>query len=285
MRSLGAWLALPRRRALLVTYLARATLGWVVALPLVSAVAASGVGAFPSSDGVLFEPGGLFLLELFYRESHALVGAVRASALLLVLSWIVRTLTSALLFETTRAPQATLISSAARALRELPRFLGFGGLELVAKVLVGGGAWLAVELMEPERAATSPARQATQVVTLVLAGLTMMLIAVFADACRAELLRQERRSILGCFDASAALLRQHGLLLGSGWLLAFGASVFAIAGAARVSEALDVGRTGGWRVAAVFVAHQSTLALLCWIQAAWIGRVTQLNTDSPRARR
>jgi hypothetical protein len=201
------------------------------------------------------------------------------------LSWILRTLTSALLFENARTPQASVGSSAARALRELPRFLGFGGLELVAKVLVGGGAWLAVELMEPERAGTSLARQATQVLVLVLAGVSMMTIAVFADACRAELLRQERRSILGCFDASAQLLRQRGLALGSGWVLAFGASVFAVAGAARVTEALDVGRTGAWRVAAVFALHQATLALLCWIQAAWIGRVTQLNTDSPRARR
>jgi hypothetical protein len=163
--------------------------------------------------------------------------------------------------------------------------MGLGGLELVAKVLVGAGAWLGVELLGSERAATSLAAQGAQALIVLLAGVAMMLLAVFSDACRAEVLRLPRPRLRVCFESAGARLWQDGLALSGGWLLAFGAGVLGVAGAARVSEVLDVGRAGAWRVMLVFLLHQALIAALCWIQALWIRRVTQLNTDSPRARR
>jgi hypothetical protein len=58
---------------------------WLLTLPIANAVAASGVTNFPGGDAKLFEPGGLYLLEVLQREQSHLVVAAGPSVVLLSL--------------------------------------------------------------------------------------------------------------------------------------------------------------------------------------------------------
>lgn len=283
MTSLRDFLRAPRRQALLVTYATRAVAGWLVALPLVGAVSASGVSALPNADRVFFEPGGMFLLELLYREHRGLTAALYSSLWLLCFAWLARAKTTALLFAGTHEP--TLSAAAARALRELPRFLGLAGLEIVLKGLLCAGALLAFELTESNSGPTSLLTSATQTVLLLVTATLLISIAVLGDACRAELLRSPRPAFISTLEAASATLARSGLSLVSGWLLWFGTSACLVAVVARVSERLDVGQAGAWRVLLVLGLHQLVIFGLCVAQARWIDRVVALSGVSRPAAR
>ena len=72
---------------LLVNWLSRLVLGWLVALPLIEAVSTSGVSELPQADRALFEAGGLWLVELVFREMHALTAGLRAGLWLGLALW------------------------------------------------------------------------------------------------------------------------------------------------------------------------------------------------------
>src|SRR5262245_59893952 len=108
---------------LLLNWLTRAVLGWLVALPLIAAVGASGIAALPEADRALFEGRGLWLVELSYREAHALSAGLRAGIGFALAALVLRLPITALLFCATHDAKASLSVAFRRALSGFPRFL------------------------------------------------------------------------------------------------------------------------------------------------------------------
>jgi hypothetical protein len=75
----------PVLRALVFAQLYQLFGAWLLTLPLTSGVAASGVTGFPEGAAKLFEPGGLYLLEVLQHEQSHLFAALSPGLVLLTL--------------------------------------------------------------------------------------------------------------------------------------------------------------------------------------------------------
>jgi hypothetical protein len=270
-KSIPARLRSPLVVALLASFGSRSLLGWLVALPVVGAVSASGVGALPQGDRALFEAPGFWLIELLLRDYRALGAAVRVGMVLWLAALCLRVLPSALLFAVAANPQAPLAESARRSLAAARRFLALGIAELLSLLLLlvlasaGLGLAQAARTENEARAALGP------LAATLLGSLLLGACGVFFDCCRRATLDSGLRDST---RSAARLLRERGAPLAAGYLLFFGAGTLAVATAARAVEALDLSQPGALRVTAVFLVHQGTVLALCALEALWIARLS-----------
>jgi hypothetical protein len=273
-----------------LNWLTRAVFGWLVALPLIAAVGASGIGALPQADRALFESGGLWLVELSHREAHALSAGLRAGLGFALVALVLRMPVTALLFFATHDPKASLSVAFRRALAGFRRFLGLSVLDLLARALL-----IALTLLAARSFGSlipRPANEALADLGPLLVGLggalLMALLAVFFECCRANAAASPKLSFGALFGAATGMARSCGFELFASYLLYVGASALLLAAGARGVEALDVSRAGALRVASVSLLHQGALLGLCLLQGAWVRRVVGLvqpGPDSPSALR
>jgi hypothetical protein len=262
-----------RRRPLLVLGIASARIlaGFCLAWPLASLVSGSGVGLRAEGDRALFEGGGYLLLDLVRLQGAELSAVARGLLPLLLLG---------LLF--TAASNAALL--VALNLRERVKSLAWlpgAWARLPALVVLGAGTALAQLLLALTAvlgSAAIPELLSKPVLTTLLQG-SVWLIALalasavggFSDGCKASLVRHEARLSQGLGRAWRCL-RQQPFRTCFGWLpysLAFLAAAFV---AAKLTEAIDVSRSGAWRVVAVFAVHQLVIVTSVAARAAWFAR-------------
>lgn len=265
-------------RVLWVNWLTRAALGWLVALPLICAVGASGLGALPQADRALFEAGGLWLVELFFREMHALSGGLRAGVLLAVAALVLRIPVTALLFASTVDPKASLSLAFRRGLSRFPRFLGLFVLELLGRVLVLGFTLLTARALES--LGPHPANEAladlVPSLAYVLGFLLFSWLSAFHECCRAVSMAAPKLPFGGALSEASRLVRASLIELTGAFVLYVGVSALLLAAGARGVETLDVSRPGALRVAGAFAAHQAALFALGLLQMLWLRRVVSL---------
>lgn len=273
----------------LINWLSRVVLGWLVALPLISAAGASGIALLPQADRALFEAGGLWLVELAFRETHALLAGLRASLILGLAALLLRTPVSALLFTASHEPKATLSVAFRRGLGLFPRFVGLSLLELGGRaVLLVFAMLLAHGLEALPRPQNEMLAEWPSLATALLGLLLLAALSIFFESCRAVSAALPKLRLGGTFAAAARSTREHAFEWAGSSALYVGVYALVLATSARAVEALDVGQAGALRVVAVAVVHLAVLLGLCWLQGAWVRRVLALaqpGPDSPSALR
>jgi hypothetical protein len=258
---------------------ARLVLAWVASRPV--AVALTG----NYEDRLLFEPGGMLLLEVFRLRAEVLTGAAAATTLLLLGAWVLLLATSTAILA--RLLAATPVARGADpwwrgALRALPRIaalaLGLGALGLL--VVFAGGVLTAALVRGPLEA--SPASRSVVLLGLLVCGALLAVAAsVLFDLARGELVLGAR---LGpALRAATRRLRARlAALLGQRLILAALALSIVAAAAAFVStQPLDSGRSGP--LVAVFSVHRAAGALLATLHVLWLGLVARATADGTTA--
>ena len=265
-----------RTLAILLDYVARGGAGLLLAAPLTAAVAASGIAAFPEGDRLLFQPGGLLLVEVA-RAVWSLLPPLATSSIavgtLLGVALLVPRAT--LLTALAEGDRGTLPTFLARALTRVPALLALEGFALLAQALAWSLAFAASGLVHGAPWGGSPRSDYLALSVVGLGGLLAVGLGVVRDlssaalACGAEHSRSALRAGLMCFARSpgTAFARWLGPAL-------LGLSLVS-ASALAVGE-LDVGRAGTLRLVAVVLAHQGAALALTLCRASWLGTAVEL---------
>lgn len=262
---------------ILFDFACRAAAGLILGAPVAAVVAASGVGAFPAGDRLLFTPGGTWLLEVL-RASFALLPALATSSLA----------TGALLGAALVVPQAGLLTAlAASAPEPLRAFLGRAGTRVPALLGLAGLGFLAQALVVAltlglagsarERLLENAIGADVAALTLfALGGVLMLALGLVRDLGSAA---------IGCGENSARRAIQQGFRCFRGapgaafgrWLGPHILGLALVSAAALATGALDVSKPQGARLFGVVLLHQAVILGLCACRAAWLaGAITLL---------
>lgn len=272
MSRFAAWSRrYPRATAVLCASAVRALLGWVISFPFVAALSALGVGALPGGDRALFAPSGLLLAETVRLGQVALLAALQTALLAWFACALLQALPTALVFATFAAPRHDARAPFRRALALTPRFVALGALDYGLCALTFVFALLAWP------AASSASGGAEYLLTALVVGSAAMIaavISVFVDLARLASL-SAGTTLREAVDEAGVELRRRWFGLFSAYLFASGAGALAVALAARGAELYRVEEPGAWRVALVWLLHQSVLVALTLIQGAWVRRLSE----------
>jgi hypothetical protein len=256
--------------------LAAAAVGAPIALEL----GAAGAAASTAGDLDAFAPGALLLSDVVRRALPELSAALKAGLVVaLVLALLGLLPLGALLSALTEPARTPLRQHFSRAACVFPVFLG-----LSATLLLAQGAWLlAISICASMLGAAVAHRGSLSILAplgLYAVGLLGTLeLGVLLDLARAAAVKHELRTRAALIYALSTLRRSAGAA-SAAYFACAGASVFAIALAARLTQGLDVGRPGGWRVAAVFGVHQVALLTLVFARYVWLKRAVALSATS-----
>jgi hypothetical protein len=253
----------------LANYLLRALLAAGLTLPFARVVSATGIGQFPAGDRLLFEPGGLHLLELLRLAGPELMALGEGSLRLLVVAGFIAVVARALTYSVLSSTERDTGSVVARSLTLLPGYLLIAGLALLAQVLtIGLALMFATKLQELLAASSEPRGDLAFVATAVLGVVLALSIGAVAELARASL-ANEATGTVAAIGRGLELARRFPARLFSRWA-GYGASGLTLAlGASWLVERLDVSRPGAWRVASVFLLHQLVVLALVGLQTAW----------------
>jgi hypothetical protein len=264
--------------AILVAFSARSLLGWVVAFPLISAVAALGAGSLEGGDRALFEPSGLFLTELVVSGNHALSAAAETSLVLLPIACALLAFPTALLFAAFGHPARGVHRTAARARDRVPHFLAFDAIEAAVWAVLATLGWGAIPVIQGFDTA------ARHVSFALFAGAALLVLAVSAiglDVARRRTIASGT-GLRSSLEYAIETFRTRGFELAASYVLATGVAALMAVLCARAIEFCAVEREGAWRVALVFLIHQTAILTLVLIRAAWIARVADAQARSPQ---
>jgi hypothetical protein len=256
--------------AILLTYGYRSGMAWLLAVPYVNAVSASGLMSFPEGDSKLFQSGGLFLLELLQSQRHVLGAALASTAGLLLLlafggigvEWLLlRALGQA---RPVAAPQAR---------RDLTRLALLGALTWLVRVLA-----LVVTLMlamtvrsyfagtEDERIPDLSFLAVAGCGVLVQAGISLLHDLASAAVVGVEL------NVSRASGLAFAGLRRRWLALSARYGAYALAQGVLLIGCAGLVAAIDVSRAETWRSISSLALHQLSVLLLIGTRSYWLSR-------------
>jgi hypothetical protein len=267
--------ALRRPFALVAVALSRCFFGFVLAFPLASVVAASGIGNRADGDRLLFESGGYLLLEVVRVQGDALLAAARGAVPVLLLGLLLTAFANAALLvalnERERIrPGAWLGRAAAR----VGSFTVLGAATTFGQLLLGGAAFLwAGEL--PEMAAAPRATTLLELGVWLLAALGAGALGGLADLARASLVRHEA-PLSVALGRAFSCLRRHPLRGGFGFVPFATLLGFAVWAGAALSERFDVGQSGAWRLVCVIALHQLVILAAVACRSGWYARALRL---------
>ncbi|MGC4088827.1 MAG: hypothetical protein QM756_13185 [Polyangiaceae bacterium] len=265
-------------------WLFRSALGWLLGLPFMALVGASGVGGLEGGDRNLFEPGGLWFSELLLKSSASLGATFRAWFPYLVLALAVRTLPQGALFAHANQPGSPKEALRAAAARFWP-LLAIFGAEFAAKALsVLLSLLLAQGVGDLPLSSSEALRDLPSLAAVLLGGVALGLCTLLADTRRALLFQ---RPLLGgvAFQQVLSVALPRSKQLAAGYVARLGLSLLIVAVAARMVELCDVSRPGAFRVVLVLLLHQGALFGLTWLEAAWAARVQDACAAQPPATR
>ena len=267
-----------RPGAISLVWALRLLLGFLIALPIARLVGASPIADFARGDALLFDGGGLFLVELFRSHADTLRGAAQSMTVILVVASIASLVTHALLLVALAHRERLRIGEwGGRALEHFPAFVLMGGLVwlaqgLIALVVGSLGAALGKSLSEriSERGADLAALS-----VFAFGALLMLLVGLAHDLGRAAAVRKRVGGWQGLGDGFRTFARRPFAALIS-WAVPAFWTVAVLAAAAIVVERLSVEREGSLRVVAAFIIHQLAVLALVALRATWLGRALVL---------
>jgi hypothetical protein len=249
--------------------------GFVLALPLSSVISQGGVGQTPHGDRVLFEAGGYVLLEVLRVQGADLLAVTRGLLPLLGLGLVLSVACNAVLLVALNLRGRLQVGAwLGRALARLPAFLVLGCAVCLAQLLIGlAGALTADGIVAPQHLAR--ATSAGQLASLLVAALLAGAVGGFSDVVKASLVRYET-SLQNGISHAWRCLRQRPWACSLGWLPFGAAFCVAVVLASQLTAALDVSRSGSWRLLAVAAVHQLVIGLSVLLRAAWFARALRL---------
>jgi hypothetical protein len=267
--------------ASMLLWISRTLLGLLVSYPIVLAIQASAMTSGPQGDAVLFEPGGLLVLELLRIAGPWLASAMRVALLLALLSAILELVPLALALDLLWLPGGMLIDRAARALRVFPKFLALSAIALLAQAALLLAASLLGAALKP--ALASADERLRTILPMALIGLALLGCGWFGgvlDIARAWLVQRGRRECsvqnalshaLSCLQRRpfAVLVGMYPSVAGSALASLTAAWILARPGspAASSSAAIALG----------FGAHQlAVLFAIAW-RVRWLGTALELS--------
>jgi hypothetical protein len=264
----------------------RFVLALAFAAPVVSVVEGVGLSGFADGDAILFEPSGLYLVELL-RLAGPDLKALAGNALYLALPALALSIWSRAALMTALAEPGRLALGVVfeRSLRALPGFLFISGLGLLARLAfvlvaieVAGPVLTLAELGFDEKKADLTALAAVLVCLLPL-----LAIPPLSDLLRARVVLEGAR-VRDAIAPGWQLFRAKFPRVFLAWLLpALGALALGLAVAALV-PLFDVSQPGGFRVLGVFLLHQLAAFGLVWFDAVWLARALSFSRPSPAGR-
>lgn len=281
MTPLGPGEVRARRRPFVVLGVAvvRLAVGFCLAFPLASLVAASGVGLRAQGDRALFESGGYLLLEVLRLQGSALMAAARGLVPVLGVGLLVTALcNTALLVALNVRGRLELRVWLAQAFERLPGVVVIGvGTALGQAVAFGLGGLLAAAL--PDSMSKPVQNTALELGAWLLVALAAGALGGLADVAKACFVRSQA-GLAAALNQAFGCLSRRPFLTCFGWLpytLLFAAGVAAAAGLTGV---VDVSRPGAARVFVVFGAHQLVIVLGVALRAAWLARASRLSASA-----
>jgi len=257
-----------RTLAVLFEFVCRGAAGVVLAAPVAAAVAASGLGGFAEGDRLLFEPGGLLLVEVARASWLWLTPLANASLVTFAVLSVALTLPASLLWVTsadeTSAPASATFG---RAVALVPSLLALEGLAFLGQILAVCVGVVAAGFFR--NSLESPvAGDRWALLPLGCGGLAALAFGVLRDvasaavACGVPNARSALRAALGAlFSTPRALFTR--------WVAAALGGLAVVAAVAVAVGIIDVGRPGSLRVVAVAVLHQSVVLALSVFRAGW----------------
>lgn len=249
--------------ALAGAYSYRVLAAAVLALPMVGLVSASGLLQFERGDGRLFDPGGLYLLEVVLRSRELLAAALLPTLLALFVLAVVGLV-----------PEYWLLAAQRPAASPRRAVLRLGVVALAswaARVMLG---LLTLALALTARSYFASARDERlpllAMVSVAALGLLLQLVVSFwRDLAEVNV-------VVGDASSGGAIIDALGLMRAAGGRLALRYTAAQLLGlgallAASVAAGhMDPARGDGWRSLGAFALHQ--LGVLVWIglRAAWL---------------
>jgi hypothetical protein len=276
----------PLHLALPFDYLARGAAGVLLAGPITAVVTATGIGSFPEGDRLLFQPGGLYLVEAL-RTSWPLLAPLAAAslgtALLVAIALVLpqAALWTALVKNGDREPLTAFVG---RAVGRVPALLSLQGVTFLAQVLVWGATFGLLGAVHQGAWGSAPGPDLAALAIPALGAALVLLLGVVRDLGAAA-------SVAGRIHGRAALragfacLRHAPVQALTRWMgpALLGLSLVGAGGLA--AGALDVGRAGSLRFLGVGVLHQLVVAALVGCRAAWFNACLELVAASSRPAR
>lgn len=277
---MNRWVAFMRAvwRPALALWAYRLATAWIVAYPLSQAVEAHGIAQFPGGDAVLFEPGGVRLVELLRIGRPALTASVESAVVLGVVVALVSLIPLAAVIVRLDNADLGLRSCLSRALAHGPPFVLLFGLALVAQtILLFVALSFAAPSLEPLRLLVGP--RGADFAIVAGGALTLGLLAavgVLHDLARAHVVSREERA-LSALRAAAATFFRHPARVLLGWGVPAVVSLVVVGAAAWAVGALNVERDAAWRLLAVFGVHQCAAFVIVLSRLAWLERALGLS--------
>ena len=275
----------PFARPLAVTlyFASHALAAALLALPTTALVAGTGIGRFEAGDRLLFQPGGTIALEVArvlapQAPSH-FASSLGAAALFGVLLLVPHAALLVSLAERERQRQATIWG---RAIGHLPTLLALSGAAVLAQTLLVVGT-LAIASEIRASLGTWTTRSADLVYLGVLAfGLAVTLaVGIVRDLGRAAAVRGSLGS-KAAFEAGLKAFARSPRRALVDWGAPAAAGLALVALGAVLTAALDVSRSGAWRVGLVALVHQAIAFGLCFCRAYWLSASLGLTTTTER---
>lgn len=280
----GALESLRRPRAVALVWLARLLVAWIVASPLARTLTAQGTTDLPRGDAVLFDPGGLWLVEALRLGWPVLRSELRGTLLVGgVLAWL-SLIPLAVLLVALASPYRTPVASAgSRAIALFPRLtLLFGATLLLQGAVIGGAVFAALELQE--RWGTSWDERSSDLCALGVLALGLVLalaIGILQDLARAALIDDDGGAIRATRRALGLGKRNLGVALGA-WVGSSALAVLTVLVAGACVGWIDVSRPGEWRVVLVTIVHQLAVLAMVFFRATWLSVALDLLRRAPR---
>ncbi|MDI3283930.1 hypothetical protein QHF83_11580 [Polyangium sp. 15x6] len=260
-------LARKRPGVVLLAYAFRLVAAFLIAWPYAVTLGGA-VSGHPRGDAVLFDQGGMLLLEALRRSTGALRPATSSSLLLFVLVCFLSLLPLAALLGALGAKgRVTARDLGAWALRPIGTFSLLLGAAAIVEAILGGvviGIGNAVARRE-----TIDLRAADQIRIGFVAGalLLVLFVSVFHDLARVAAVRGElgfRASIKRAFAA----LRNAPLSLLVGWSSRAALGAVLLGAALVVASRIGVERQS--QVFAGFLVHQASVLAVFFLRASWL---------------
>ncbi len=261
-----------RPGVLCALWLLRAALAVAIAAPF-GAIAEHALGAFPRGDAMLFEPGGMYLVEVS-RVGHLGLAAASREALLiaLVAAYLGLVPLAAELDALGRSGRVTLASSLSAGLRPLGALSWLLGASVAATVAL---AFLAGAVVTAIGGAVN-VHASDRTVDLVrlsivaVAAACAVAVGVVHDFARAAAVRTGSAALTALY-AGAATFGRAPLRAVWNWAL-WAVTALAVVALATVATA-RIGVATGPRFAAVAVVHQVAALALVFLRASWLAWV------------
>lgn len=266
-------------RAVGCVWALRLLVAWILASPLSRALTSQGATSHPRGDAILFEPGGLELLDAIRGSLPVLASQLRGSLIIGgVLAWLTLIPVGGLLCALAEPHRTGPAEWTRRGIELLPRLsvlfgarLFFQGLIAVIAALGIGALGRRLDLVWDERRA-----DLAQLGLALLSVCIVLGLGVIEDLARVEVAGGAR--VLAALRAALRSLRQHALvILALATFLLVAGLCLALGGGALLG-AIDVGRTGAARVTAATLVHQAVIFGLIALRSVWLGALMHLRT-------